>query len=175
MPRVALRATSVITTGILAGVLVGAALGVLWWRLAPRVLVFVEPNVDPQVGYQPEEYIGADASFGALAALAGLAVTVGLVRMRREHLASVLVSALLAAFLGTFAMWFVGTRLGSVDIEGLAATVSEQLTVEAPLVVTLPAVFMLWLIAAAAVVTVFALLDVFHRAQGRTPLHLSSG
>jgi len=155
------------------GILVGAALGVLWWRLAPRVLVLVEPEVDPRVGYQPEEYIGADASFGALAILAGIAITIGLIRMRREHLASVLVAALLAAVLGTITMWFVGTRLGSVDIEGLAATVTEQVTVEAPLVVTLPGVYLMWPIACAAVLTIFALLDVWHHGRGRTQPHVS--
>lgn len=151
------------------GVLVGAALGVLWWRLAPRVPLLVAPDADPEIGYQPSEYIGADASFAGLAAVAGIAITVGLVRMRREHVASVLVASQLAAGIGTIAMWFVGTRLGSVDIEGLAATVTEQVTVEAPLVVTLPGVYLVWPIMAAAVVTVFALLDVWHHARGRTP------
>ena len=157
-----------IITGVVMGVLVGAALGVLWWRLAPRVPVLVEPNADPQIGYQPSEYIGADVSFAALALVAGIAITVGLVRMRREHIASVLAAALAAAALGTALMWFVGTRLGSVDIAGLAATATDSVTVEAPLVVTLPGVYLVWPIAAAAVVTIFALIDVWRDARGRT-------
>jgi hypothetical protein len=151
------------------GVVVGAALGVLWWQLAPRVPVIVDPEANPQVGYLPSEYIGADVGFAALAVIAGLAVTVGLIRMRRENLASVLASSLIAAGLGTAAMWFVGTRLGSVDIDGLAATATASMTIDAPLVVTLPGVFLLWPITAAAVMTIFALLDVWHHARGRTP------
>jgi hypothetical protein len=79
--------------------------------------------------------------------------------MRREHLSSVLVAALLAGGVGTAAMWFVGTRLGSVDIDGLSATTDQDLVVDAPLEVSLAGMFLVWPIASAAVVTILALGD----------------
>ena len=56
-------------------------------------------------------------------------------------------------------MWFVGTRLGSVDIEGLSATTTADIVVDAPLKVAMPGMFLLWAVASAAVVTVLALGD----------------
>lgn len=153
------RARAVIGAGMVVGTLAGAALGVLWWRLAPRVPLVVRPGDSFPQEYQPDGYIGADISFAILAAIAGVVVTIGLITMRREHLLSALGAALLASALGSAAMWFVGGRLGSVDIEGLSATTTEDLVVDAPLQVHMPAVLMVWSIAAAAVVTVVALAD----------------
>ena len=153
------RTTAVIAAGLVVGLVGGAALGVVWWRLAPRVPVVVDPGRFQPGGFQPEGYLAADIAFGALALLAGIAVTVGLARMRREHLVSVLVAALLAAAVGTAAMWFVGTKLGSVDIEGLSATTEAQVIVDGPLTVTMPAMFLIWPITAAVVVTILSLTD----------------
>ena len=38
------KAVTVFITGVIAGGLSGAALGVLWWSLAPRVSVVVTPD-----------------------------------------------------------------------------------------------------------------------------------
>ena len=153
------RASAVIAAGLIVGLISGAALGVLWWALAPRVPVVVRPGVTFPEGYQPEGYLAADVAFGVLALVAGVAITIGLAYMRREHLLSVLVAALLASGVGTAAMWFVGTRLGSVDIEGLVATTTEDLVVDAPLEVSMPVMFLVWAIASAGVVTILALSD----------------
>lgn len=110
-------------------------------------------------GYQPEEYLAADVSFVALALVAGLVLTVALAVMRRGHLLGVLVAGLLASAVGTLAMWQVGTRLGSVDIEGLIATTSEEFVTDAPLEVTMPGVYLVWSISAATVVLVLAISD----------------
>ena len=153
------RVAAVITAGVVAGVLCGAALGVLWWRLAPRVPVIISPDGSTPNGFQPEGYLAADIAFGVLAAVAGVAIAVGLATMRREHLWSVLVASLLSSAIGTLAMWWVGTRLGTVDIEGLVATTSEQVVVDGPLSLSLPAMFLVWPIASAVVVTILALTD----------------
>lgn len=155
------RTASVLTAGITLGVFGGAALGVLWWRLAPRVPVLISSEDGATPGYQPQEYIGADVAFGALALVAGLVITIGLVRMRRDQILSVLVASVVAGILGSAAMWFVGTRLGSVDIEGLIATSTESITVDAPLVVTLPGVYVVWPLVAALIVTLVASSDVW--------------
>jgi hypothetical protein len=153
------RTTSVITAGLVMGAVAGVALGVMWWKLAPRVPVVVRPDVVFPAAYQPDGYIGADVAFAVLALVAGLVVTIGLVTMRREHLLSVLVAGLLAGSLGSVLMWFVGTRLGSVDIEGLSATIEDKVVVDAPLNLTMPGILMLWAVAAALVVTVVAFAD----------------
>ena len=70
----------------------------------------------------------------------------------------VLVAGLLASAVGTLAMWQVGTRLGSVDIEGLIATTSEEFVTDAPLE-TMPGVYLVWSISAATVVLVLAIAD----------------
>lgn len=152
---------SVVFAGLLVGALSGAALGVLWWQLAPRASVVVRPDgVRPQ-GFQPEEYLAADVSFAALALVAGIIVTIGLAAMRRQHLVGVLFAGVLAGIAGTLAMWQVGTRLGSVDIEGLIATTQEEFVTQAPLEVTMPGVYLVWAIAAAAVVAALAIGDWF--------------
>ena len=148
-----------IAAGLVVGLVSGLALGVVWWRLAPRVPVVVQPGASFPQGYQPEGYLAADAAFGVLAVIAGIAITIGLANMRREHLFSVLIAALLASAVGTAAMWFVGTRLGSVDIEGLSATTTTDVVVDAPLKVAMPGMFLMWAVASAFVVTVLALSD----------------
>lgn len=153
------RAGAVISAGVIVGLISGAALGVVWSALAPRVPLVIAPESASPQGFQPEEYLASDIAFGILGLVAGVAVTIGLAYMRREHLLSVLIAALLASGLGTAAMWFVGTRLGSVDIEGLQATTTSEIIVDAPLTVSLPAVYLMWSVAAAIIVTVLALSD----------------
>lgn len=156
---VARRATSVIVAGVLVGAIAGVALGVVWWRLAPRVPVVVRPDTVYPANYQPDGYIAADVAFAGLALVAGILVTVGLARMRREHLLSCLAAALLAGGIGSVLMWFVGTRLGHVDIEGLSATIADKVVVDAPLALSMPALMLVWPLTGAIVITVLAYAD----------------
>ncbi len=153
------RTTSVLAAGIVIGVVAGAALGVVWWRLAPRVSVVVRPDAVFPANYQPDGYIGADVAYAALACIAGVAVTIGLVNIRREHLLSSLWSAILSGAIGSALMWLVGSRLGSVDIAGLSATIDDKVVVDAPLSLTMPAILLVWPATAALVVTVVAFAD----------------
>jgi len=162
---------SVVIAGLIGGLLGGAALGVLWWQLAPRATVAIRPDGARTQGFQPEEFLAADVSFAALGLVAGVILTVALATMRRQHLIGVLLAGLLASAIGTLAMWQVGTRLGSVDIEGLVATTSEELVVDGPLKVTMPGVFLVWAVASASVVVVLAVGDwIASRAAGSNPV-----
>lgn len=165
------RTVFVIGAAAVVGVLFGAALGVVWWRLAPRVSLTLRPDGDVWAGYQPEEYIGADVAFGALAVIAGVAVTLGFIRVRRNQMGVVLIGSVLSGVIGTAAMWFVGTRLGSVDIEGLAATTDADLVVDAPLAVTLPGVFLIWPLVSSLIITLLTATDVWAewRERGAAP------
>ena len=153
------RASVVVIAGLVVGLFSGLALGVVWWRLAPRVPVVIQPGDSYPQGYQPEGYLAADATFGLLGLIAGIAITIGLANMRRDRLLSVLIAGVLSGVAGTVAMWFVGTRLGSVDIQGLVATITTDLVTEAPLRVAMPGMFLMWPFAAALVVTILALGD----------------
>jgi len=162
---VARRASAVLIAGLISAVVLGAALGVVWWKLAPRVSVIVKAGETWPANYQPDEYLGADVAFGVLAILAGLGLTIALIYMRREHLVSTLASAILSGFVGSLLMWFVGTRLGSVDIAGLSGT--EEITIDAPLQLTLPAMIMMWPLTAAVVISIVAGADWFSAARKR--------
>ncbi len=164
-PTVARKASAVLIAGLISAVVFGVALGVVWWKLAPRVSVIVKEGETWPANYQPNEYLGADVAFGALALLAGLGVTIALIYMRREHLLSTLASAILSGFVGSALMWFVGTRLGGVDIAGLSGT--EEVTVDAPLQLTLPAMIVIWPLTAAVVITIVAAADWFSAARKR--------
>lgn len=156
------RATYVVVAGLIFGLVIGAGLGVLWWRLVPRVPLIIRPEGSVPQGFQPEGYATSDVVFALLGLAAGIAVTIGLARMRREHLLSVLAAGLLASAVGTAAMWWVGSRLGSVDIEGLVATTDTEVVVDGPLQVTLPTAYLTWALSTAAVVTILAVADVMH-------------
>ena len=153
------RIASVVSAGVVMGTGIGIALGVIWWRLAPRVPLEIRPDRVVPDGYQPDGYLGADVAFAVLALVAGVGVAVGLIRMRRDHLTSVLVAALLAGAIGSLLMWFIGQRLGSVDIEGLSATAEAGTVVDAPLRLSMPALLLVWPITSALAITVLAAAD----------------
>ena len=65
-------------------------------------------------------------------------------------------------------MWAVGSRIGSVDIAGLSATIDDKVVVDAPLTLMMPAILLVWPATAALVVTVVAFADwwaEFRRSQ----------
>lgn len=149
------RVSAVLGMGLIFGAFVGAGLGVLWWRLAPRV--DITGDAGGLADFRGKGLLASDVAFTALAFVAGVLITIGLARMRREHLLQVLMAALVSSAVGTATMWWVGRTLGSVDIDGLAGT--QQDAAQAPLVLHMPAVLLVWPIAAALVVTVLALED----------------
>jgi|APCry1669189034_1035192.scaffolds.fasta_scaffold01588_5 hypothetical protein len=150
---------AVLVAGCIVGLVSGAGLGVVWWRLAPRVTLVVQPQGSYPAQFQPHEYLSADVTFAALAAVAGIAVAIALANMRREHLVSVLVSSLFSGVIGSAAMWWVGIRLGAVDVAGLSASSTSAITIQGPLHVTMPGVLLVWPLVSAIVVTVLALGD----------------
>ena len=162
---IARRASAVLTAGLISAVVLGLGLGVVWWKLAPRVSVIVKAGETWPANYQPNEYLGADVAFGALALLAGLGLTIALIYMRREHLLSTLASALLSGIIGSLLMWAVGTHLGKVDIAGLSGT--EDVVVDAPLQLTLPAMILIWPLTAAVVISIVSAADWFAAARRR--------
>jgi hypothetical protein len=151
------KAVTVFITGVIAGVLSGAALGVVWWALAPRVSVVVTPDRVFPEGFQPQEYFAANIAFGALAAIAGVLMAIGLVSMRREHLLASMAAALASSVVGTFAMFWVGSQLGFVDI--VSPDISDSTVLEAPLEITLPAMLLMWPLGSSLVILIMSIGD----------------
>lgn len=157
VPERTRKAVTVFVTGVIAGALSGAALGVLWWALAPRVSVVVTPDRVVPEGFQPQEYFSANIAFGALGAIAGVLIAIGLVSMRREHLLASLVAALASSLVGTLAMWWVGSNLGFVDLA--TGDIPDSTVLEGPLEVTLPAMLLMWPLCSSLVISIMALGD----------------
>jgi hypothetical protein len=151
------KAVTVFITGIITGAVSGAALGVVWWALAPRVSVVVTPDRVFPEGFQPQEYFAANIAFGALAAIAGVLMAIGLVSMRREHLLASMAAALASSVVGTFAMFWVGSHLGFVDLS--SADIPDATVLEAPLEVTLPAMLLMWPLGSSLVILVMSIGD----------------
>jgi hypothetical protein len=151
------KAITVFVTGVIAGGLSGAALGVMWWALAPRVSVVITPDRVFPESFQPQEYFAANIAFGAIGATAGVLMAIGLVSMRREHLLASLVAALASAAVGTSAMWWVGSHLGFVDLTNI--DIPDSTVVDAPLEVTLPAMLLMWSLGSSLVILIMAIGD----------------
>lgn len=166
-PRGVRNAISVVGAGVAVGLLTGAALGVLWWALAPRVSVVVSDEGFRADGFQPQEYLASDIAFGALSLVAGIFVTIGLVYMRREHLLATLGAAMLASLIGTAGMWFVGTRLGSVDLAQV--NLPKPTVIEGPLLVNMPAIYLVWPLTTAVIISFLALSDFLFVMRGTVP------
>jgi hypothetical protein len=164
------KAITVFITGVIAGGLSGAALGVMWWALAPRVSVVITPDRVFPEGFQPQEYLAANIAFGALGAIAGVLMAIGLVSMRREHLLASLVAALASSLVGTFAMWWVGSHLGFVDLTNIE--IPDTTVVDAPLEITLPAMLVMWPLGSSLVILIMAIGD--YLAQRRRPMNQSA-
>lgn len=148
-----------ILAGLVIGVISGAALGVVWWRLAPRVPMVVRPNQSFPEGFQPSGYIAADVAYAALAVIAGVLVVVGLLAIRRYHLLPALIGSILAGIIGSILMWVIGVWLGHANLEELAATTNVETVVDAPLTLRLTGLVLLWPTTSALVITAVAAWD----------------
>lgn len=147
---------------------VGALLGVLWARWAPRVdlLVAGDGKAYPQ-GYQPEGYMAADGVAALLCVIAGIVVGVlAVIVLRRrtpedaDHAArwaTLIVIPL--GLLGAAALWFVGTRLGDFDLSLVVSGSQQGAELAAPLRLRMPGVLVLWPAASVLVVFVVAVAD----------------
>ncbi|MGI9196324.1 MAG: hypothetical protein ACR2KE_02570 [Candidatus Nanopelagicales bacterium] len=159
------RAWAALAIALVSCLALGAILGVMWERLAPRVELFVaaDGKAYPQT-FQPEGYMTDDGIAAALCLVGGLIVGVltvvvlRRVRSDRDHAlrASLLVAVPLGV-VGAAAMWFVGTRLGGFDLAQALAQYSDGDTLSAPLRLRMPGVLVLWPAMSALVVFAVAL------------------
>lgn len=146
-----------------AAIATGALLGVLWWRLTPRVDLFVADGKGYPQGFQPEGYMSADGIAAVLCAVAGLVFGVAIVLLARRwsedppsRVYLALLSSIGAGLLGSAALWLTGDLLDTTDLAAQLAVAQEGDTVIAPLRMRIPAALLLWPMASVAVVFVVA-------------------
>ena len=146
------RTWAALAIALVSCLALGALLGVMWERLAPRVDLFVaaDGKAYPQA-FQPEGYMTDDGIAAALCLVGGLVVGVMAVvvlrRVRADQDHALRTSLLVAVPLGAAgaaAMWFVGTRLGGFDLAQVLTQYSDGDTLTAPLRLRMPGVLVLW-------------------------------
>lgn len=163
---------------VVSSVALGALLGLVWARLAPRVELVVAGDGQPYPeGFQPEGYMTDDGIAAILCIAAGLVIgacVVFAVRRaargsdldRRMRWAALLVVIL--GVLGAASLWLVGTQSASIDFDALLTASQPGDAVRAPLRLRMPGVLVLWPAASALVVFAVAVGDWL---AGRTHRH----
>lgn len=168
-PRVTFR-DGVGLIAISAGL--GAVLGVAWWAWAPRVVLDVFGDATFPAEFQPGGYITDDA-IAALACMAGGVLTMGVAAiLARRRGGSMLAYptlgwALIAGAVGAVVLWWTGSQLGAVDLAAAVAAAGDGGQVEAPLVLRMPGVLVLWPLASALVFTLAAWVAWFMRSPSQ--------
>lgn len=134
-------------------VLVGAVLGVIWWRVAPRVMVEVTADGLALVDPAGKAFIAADGWFAVLGALAGLVCgVIGVLRWRRDGI-GLAVGEAAGGVLGALVAMLVGQWLGRSTLDGSAAVGTIA---EASLQVRATGVLLAWPLVALLVVVAVA-------------------
>jgi hypothetical protein len=146
----------------------GLALGVAWAVLAPRVPLVVAGGTAVPDEYQPGGYIADDGVYALLAVVAGLLVAAVVQSVARRPLLT-LVTGVIGGLVGATAMWWVGTRLGRVDVATTVASSADGAVFDAPLELRMPGLLLLWPAAAAALATSAALVAWWSGRRGREP------
>ena len=114
-------------------VLVGIVVGVVWWRVAPRVMVEVTADSIALVDPAGKAFIATDGWFAVLAAVAGLVCgVVGVLRWRRDGI-GLAVGEAVGGLVGALVAMLLGQWLGraSIDEAAVGAVVEASLRVRA--------------------------------------------
>ncbi|MEU1487869.1 ABC transporter permease [Streptomyces sp. NPDC005752] len=154
-PGVDERGTENRQAAVIAAVLTvaGAALGMLWLWLAPRVPLVSDDTAVFLKNSEGEEAIGADGTFVLLALAFGLVSAVAVFLLRRRGGIPLVVGLALGGLLGSLLAWGVGIWFGPTsDVVAHAKEVGKGVTFDAPLELhAVGAAILAWPIAAMAV------------------------
>ncbi|MFD0438881.1 AAA family ATPase [Streptomyces chartreusis] len=145
-----LREAAIVTVVV---ALLGALLGVLWWRLAPSVPLVGDVVDDSWVVYfkdsEGEQAIGVDGTFTLLALAFGLVSAVAVFLWRRRGGVPLVIGLAVGAFLGSLLAWWLGVRLGPTgDVIAHAKEVGKGVAFSAPLKLEAKGALLAWPLAA---------------------------
>ena len=142
----------------------GALLGILWARIAPADPLFVAGGKAYPQAFQPRDYISDDGLAAVMCLLAGVITAVIVIVILRRRggadamLAALVVSLLLGA-VGAVTFWWVGTRMGYVDLAALLSNAQDGDKFSAPVRIRMPGVLVLWPAASSFVILLVAIVD----------------
>ncbi|MGI5407647.1 AAA family ATPase [Streptomyces chartreusis] len=145
-----LREAAIVTVVV---ALLGALLGLLWWRLAPSVPLVGDVVDDSWVVYfkdsEGEQAIGVDGTFTLLALAFGLVSAVAVFLWRRRGGVPLVIGLAVGAFLGSLLAWWLGVRLGPTgDVIAHAKEVGKGVAFSAPLKLGAKGALLAWPLAA---------------------------
>ncbi|MFE5398446.1 AAA family ATPase [Streptomyces sp. NPDC056568] len=149
---------------VVAMVLSGALLGVLWWKLAPTVPLVGDVVGDGWVVYlkesESEQAVGVDGTFTLLALAFGALSAVVVFLLRRRGGVPLVVALGVGGLLGSLLAWRVGVWLGPTqDVIAHAREVGKGVTFSAPLKLGAKGALLAW--SAAALVVHLGLTGLF--------------
>ena len=119
-----------------AGLALGALGGLLWGTKAPR-----PKGVTAADGVYPDSatvYVAMDGWFFAITAIAGIVLGLAAVLAFRRSGVGVTLGVAVGGLLGGLGCWWLGTRIGYVDVDALAATLPVGSTVEGSVRLRIP-------------------------------------
>ncbi|MFJ4693513.1 DUF2567 domain-containing protein [Streptomyces sp. NPDC088766] len=145
-----LREAAVITVVV---ALLGAALGLLWLWLAPRVPLVGEAVDDNWVVYlkdtEGEQAVGVDGTFVLLALACGAVSAAAVFAWRRRGGVPLVVALALGGLLGSLLAWRLGVWLGpGQDVVARARAAGAGVTFSAPLKLSAKGALLAWPLAA---------------------------
>ncbi|NKI41375.1 hypothetical protein [Streptomyces physcomitrii] len=144
-----LRAAAVV---LLALVVSGLLLGLLWWQLAPHVPLVLDGNSVYLKDSEGEQAIGVDGVFTLLGIGFGAVAGVLLFLLRRRGGVPLVVALMAGSLLGAVVAWRFGIWLGPTeDVVGHAKEVGQGVTFDAPLELKAKGALLAWPIASLAV------------------------
>ncbi|GEM_PF-784069 len=142
----------------------GALGGVVWFLLAPRVILDVYSGQTYPAEYQPSGFIADDVVAALLCAIAGVivaAIVLVVCHQRRVSAAAptVVAWALLSGVLGAVVLWWVGGQLGAVDLSAAISLAADGEQVTSGLQLRMTGVLVLWPLATSIVLAGFGFID----------------
>ncbi|MFI1863452.1 DUF2567 domain-containing protein [Streptomyces jumonjinensis] len=137
---------------LLAVTALGAALGLLWALLAPRVPLISDGQAVFLRDTEGEAAVGADGVFALLALAFGAVSAAGVFWYRRRGGIVLVVALALGGVLGSVLAWRLGVWLGPTsDVVAHAKAVGEGVAFDAPLKLGAKGMLLAWSLAATLV------------------------
>ncbi|MGH8823212.1 MAG: hypothetical protein ACRDVN_01875 [Jiangellaceae bacterium] len=162
--------TRVVAEIVLVSVAVGLAAGLVWWLVAPEVLVGVRGESAVLIPAHARGLFGVDVAFGAVGAGAGLLLGALMVNRHRGRPTAVLAGLVLGGVAGSLVAWQVGSALGPGALGERTDGLADGATLAIPLDLQATGVVLFWPIMAVVAALVLAALT-----PGVPPRHRSRG